>query len=241
MTSAPAEDKNLDSASVLGAGWRPLWELLGAKTARPRFGTFLRPFSAGAPREFPVDFPRLPLSMYSEKGLVYLASAPRKVPEKIKDLVTRCARCDTSALKESGSKAVVLRGELCKYIHKEGGLEWIRPLNGRERDKALGFPPDASALAGEEQESPTSFSWGRLEASGNAFSPAIVAALLKPLCSAILQGGVPPLRPGFPNQTSAESALKALGASSSAPLLWETPAAEPRHRAQRIFRCLCLL
>ena len=208
-----------DLDAVLDDGWRPLWELLARTTSSSRFGTFLRPFSAGHPREFPASYCRLPLSMYSEQGLVYRPDSPPRTLEKIKELVARCCRCNTSDLKESGGRSVKLRGELCDWIHLKGGSEWLRPLNGRERDLALGFPSFASALPGEETES--SITWGRLEASGNSFAVPVIAALVKPLATAILSGIAPPLLPGFPSTPTASAALAALGASSSTPLAKE--------------------
>ena len=154
--------------------------------------------------------------MYSENGLVFRPDAPPAQLEKIRDLVRRCVRCNTSDLKTLGGGAVKLRGELAEWIHLQGGDKWLRPLNGRERDRCLGFPDFASALPGEEDES--SITWGRLEATGNSYAVDVVAALLLPLCQAILQGEVPKLLPGFPSVSSASEALRALGASSSQPL-----------------------
>ena len=216
LVTAQPKPLLVSADSVLDKGWRPLWELCSPTKPSDRFATFLRPFSPGKPREFPARYHRLPLSMYSEHGLVYRPSAPRHILEKIKDLVARCARCNTQDLKELNGRSTKLRGELCDWIHSEGGIEFLRPLNGRERDRALGFPPDASALPGEEQE--LSLTWGRLEASGNTFAVSVVAHIVSPLAEAILKGGCPPLRPGFPSTRTAEEALRALGAASHQPL-----------------------
>ena len=128
----------------------------------------------------------------------------------------RCARCDTHDLKEVGGSSTKRRAELCDWIHLGGGIEHLRPLNGRERDLCLGFPPNASALPGEEQE--LTIHWGRLEASGNSFAVKIVAHLVRPLAEAILAGGRPPLLAGFPSTPDSATALQALGAASTKPL-----------------------
>ena len=96
----------VDPGSVLDRGWRPLWELLGTSKSRPKFCTFLRPFPPGRPQEFPAAFTRLPLSMYSEFGLVYRPDSSREDLSKLADLVRRCARCDTHDLKTVGGSAV---------------------------------------------------------------------------------------------------------------------------------------
>lgn len=124
---------------MLDKGWRPLWELLGTFKPCPRFCSFLRPFPPNRPQEFPAAFIRLPLSMYSEFGLVYRADAPREAFSKLSDMVRRCARCDTHDLKTVGGSAVKLRGELCEYI-LSSNYKVARPFNGRERDLCHWFP-----------------------------------------------------------------------------------------------------
>ena len=61
--------------------------------------------------------------------------------------------------------------------------------------------------------------WGRMEASGNAFSPSVVADLLRPLALHILGGAPLPLQGSFPPSFVPEEILKALGASIATPLL----------------------
>ena len=205
----------VDPPSVLDKGWKPLWELLGTSKSRPKFCTFLRPFPPGRPQEFSVAFTRLPLSMYSEFGLVYRPDSSKEALSKLKDLVLRCARCDTHDLKTVGGSAVKLRGELCEYTHSSN-YKVVRPLNGRERDLCLGFPPNASSLPGEEAD--LSMNWDRLSATGNSYSVPVVACIVRALTSAIKSGSVPLLLPGMPSVLTPAAALSALGASSSAPL-----------------------
>ena len=218
LDTSPPPPIEVKVKDYLDPGWAPLWDLDKGESDRPlrRFGTFLRPFGPGAPREYPAQFTRLPLSMYSESGLVFRPDAPPAQLEVIRDLVRRCVHCNTSDLKTVGGAAVKLRGELAEWIHLKGGSAFLRPLNGRERDRCLGFPPFASALPGEEGED--SITWGRLEATGNSYAVAVVASLLRPLCKAILAGSVPKLLPGTPTVSSASAALQALGAVSSQPL-----------------------
>ena len=73
QTTTP-QRREVDPAECLRPGWRPAWELTGA-SCRPRFRTFLRPFGPGRPREFPKPWPRLPLSAYDDRGLVYAKGA----------------------------------------------------------------------------------------------------------------------------------------------------------------------
>ena len=51
----------------VSSGWAPAF--LGVEPSGG-FGTFLRPFTAGEPSEYPASFPRLPLSSYDRRGLV---------------------------------------------------------------------------------------------------------------------------------------------------------------------------
>ena len=168
------------------------------------------------PREFPADYPRLPLSCYNEQGLVYRPDSPPDVITQLKSLVVSNMRIDTSDLKKPGGKAVALRAKVSDFIHKQGGISHLRPLSPSERDRALGFPDTASAL--EDDPDHTALDWGRMDASGSSFAVKVVEHIFSPLADHILRDVPLALRPGFPTVATAASALQALGASSTAPL-----------------------
>ena len=216
ISEAPTVE--VDPASCLAPGWRPLWGLCpqAADVSSQRFGTFLRPFGPGKPQEFPASYHRLPLSTYSEHGLVYRPDAPPDVLTRIRSLVEQNMRISTADLKKIGGRAVKLRGVVADFIHKDGQARYLRPLSSTERDRALGFPAGASALEPATNES--QLDWSCMEATGNSFAVPVLAHILKPIADFLLRGVPLPLHDGFPTTLSPSAALAALGASSSTPL-----------------------
>ena len=194
-------------SDALDPGWKPLWEFesnIGFDDQT--FCTFLRPFGPGAPPEFPADFMRLPLSQYSRRGLVYNSEASKEELSEVKKWVSEAVDISTVNIKSKGSPAQRARGRLATWIHREGGSRLLRPLRAHERDKALGFPGDASALDSPELEL---IDWTRLEANGNCFSPVVIAQLLGPVKQYVETGSIA-LRPGGPSVSSRHEALLSL-------------------------------
>ena len=178
--------EDVDPSAVLRPGWRPAWELAGDKRAeavRRKFRTFLRPFGAGAPSECPVEFWRLPLSTYDERGLVFCPSAPSAMIDRAREFVHRSMRINTRDVRVSGSKALSERLRLARWIHAEGGDCVLRPLSGGERAVALGFEADDASLQDHED-----VDFEALKVTGNAFSPKVVGQLLAPVIDAIVSG-----------------------------------------------------
>ena len=200
----------LDAGSVLDSGWRPLWEFpSGIRQPDKRFSTFLRPFKPGFPEEFPAPFRRLPLSAYSDRGLVYRSDVSGDNLRLLEDLVVSCVRIKTTNIRVKGSPAILARIRLAEEIHVRGADQFLRPLNGRERDLSLGFPAGASSLP---EDSTEGFLWEPLEASGNAFVVPVIAHILQPLAKFLLQADspLPELLPGFPSVLTREEALVSL-------------------------------
>ena len=185
----PAE--YVDFLQPLDPGWLPAMTLLGPRRLPIdfRYPTFLRPFQRGKPAEFPEPYPRLPLSQYGPGSLVVkepLTTAERKeLAPIIRDLQQVGG---TSRVR--GSPTYNARASICRFIHVGGGGRLLRPLRGHERDLCLGFPSGASALADDKADE-LGIVWGQLEASGNAFSPFVVAHFLKPWVAKLVSGKWP--------------------------------------------------
>ena len=191
----------VDASSILDDGWLPLWHLMpewysgsgGSLPAHPRFATLLRPFKAGCPMEYPAPFPRYPLSRYTCRGLVYRADAPE---HDISEIKSRCAsawRGGQAELRTPKSDAVARYSSLVLWIHKQGGERILRPLNGDERERALGLPVGSTSVPACDGDGGCQDPWLRAEASGNALCPAIIQQLASPAFKALAKAGPPPL------------------------------------------------
>ena len=188
----------VDPRDYLDDHWAPVWELPD-EVPKPtlRFSTFLRGFPPGrpGPREIPADLAavsRLPLHAYSDRQLVYLKSASKDQKEVIKSWLKRSICIRTDRLRSVGSKANQARCDLMRFIHLQGGHSILRPLNGPERDRILGFKSGASGLpsdsSAQEPESNRFFIRGHMEATGNTFSCQMISRVLAPWCSWVLKG-----------------------------------------------------
>ena len=216
LVTEPPAARVIDPSSVLDAGWRPLWELASsASTASTssRFSTFLRPFSAGFPYEFPASYPRLPLSSYSLRGLVYKADSTNSELEIIHSWIKSSINIDTNSIKEKGSPSQVARGLLCDWIHQQGGSRILRPLRAHERDLALGFPAGASSLA--DEDSSDGFGWPCQLATGNSFAVPVLAHVAQPVVDSVLSGNDFVVLPGFPSVLTEDEALISLGSQTT--------------------------
>jgi hypothetical protein len=179
VTTAP-DARQVDAAACLEEGWRPGWELTGA-SCRPRFRTFLRPFGPGAPPEFPVRWRRFPLSLYDERGLVFLKEAPPQELDKARGLLA-AARAARDTRPASGTvSSTHPRAVLASWIHTEGGDCTLRPLWPDERDRALGFPAGASGALGLDWSHEEA--WAAASATGNSFSHLWCATSCPPGCA----------------------------------------------------------
>ena len=128
--------------------------------------------------------------------------------QRVRDFLRTSVDIDTSLLKTPASAAVVARGALARWIHQEGGADSLRPLNGDERDRALGFPAGASKADANANDE-----WQRARAIGNAFSPSVVRRLLGPLFDSVAGGGAPVVRCSHLGRLSQSAALRQLGAT----------------------------
>ena len=197
---------------ILEEGWAPLWSLKSGPDPNMTFRTFLRPFASGAPAEFPMKWPRFPLTTYDERGLVYFTGASSEDLRTIEDLIMTNMRIRSSNLKVKGHPSVQVRGKVAKWIHLDGGSRALRPLSGIERERALGFPAGASAPQGSSASD-----WEREALTGNAFAVPVVISIAHQIGCA-LRGEQVHLRDGFPSATSSTEALRQLGASSTSAL-----------------------
>lgn len=208
---------SVDAASILEPGWRPLWELPSGRPAMDmRFATFCRGFGTGYPSEVADEhktFPRLSLHSYSRRGLVYRvnlsADDQNLLTEKVAQGVDGVQ--GRKALRHKGSKSVLCRGDLAKWIHVHGGFDLLRPLCGAERDRALGFPTGASSLPDDEG---SIFCLDHMLATGNSFAVPIVQHVLAPWTSWVLGGRTLDIDPGFPSISTLDGVLASLTPAS---------------------------
>ena len=214
--SPPPPPLTLQPSSVLDPGWRPLWELCPTPGAVPpsSFATFTRPQPPGRPPEFPAPFWKLSHFCYGERSLVYNTHASPSDLEQVRAFLTSAVRIHTSSLRDKGSTALRARGALATWIHQQGGRRALRPLLHHERDRALGFPEDASALP-DDVAAPDGFVWERLQASGNSFAVPVLAFLLRPFAEHVLHHAPLTPGPGRPLCSTQQEALQALTATHS--------------------------
>ena len=207
--------EDVDPATVLDPGWRPLWELDPRRQVRHQFRTFLRPFPPGIPRECPVEFARLPLALYDARGLVYRPDASPSDLDMIRSLTRAAVDGSKKVLRIRGSPANKARIALARWIHTQGGDRALRPLSGDERDRALGFPTGASVAAAFVDDVDPGLEYRRWQVTGNAFSPVIIGQLLQPLFDAAMSGATVPLSVRFPHYSSRDDVFLALKSESS--------------------------
>ena len=163
---------NIDTASFLKPGWRPLWELIHETTRTHRFGTRLRSCEPGQPREFPAPWRRFPLSMYGLNHLVYRPDAPE---EALADLRSRVQRgiieAPSNDLRPPNLKqeSVDRRGEFAEWIELQGGGGVARGLDIEEVERAMGWP--STALPEDDRlDDKSEAVWKRHDIIGNAFA-----------------------------------------------------------------------
>ena len=198
-------------SSILDPGWRPLWELCPIPGVAPptSFATFTRPQPPGRPPEFPAPFWKLSLFCYSERSLVYNTRASPADLEQVRSFLDSAIRVHTTGLRDRASPALRARGALATWIHQQGGHRALRPLLHHERDKALGFPHDASALP-DDVATHDGFVWDRLQASGNSFAVPVLMFLLKPFADHLLHETPLTPGPGRPLCSTRQEAIQAL-------------------------------
>ena len=116
-------------------------------------------------------------------------------------------RISTRDIRLPNSAAIKARASLVHWIHQEEGHRLLRPLNGGERDRLLGFDSGASSLP----EDPNYFYvLGQHQSSGNSFSVHVVSHVLQPWANWVINSGVPPTVPGLPTITDFDTAVKAI-------------------------------
>ena len=203
-----ADDFRADFSGILREGWRPLWELCGDRECR-RLSTFLRPFPPERPQENPTDYWKYPLHRYHEQGLLYFKSAPSHILDKIRGFVHGSIRAPGGdKLKHLGSAPNLKRRELCDWIHRDGGSQWLRPPDSEERELALGFPRGSSRTPPGFTPSPHGHEFDSGGLTGNAWSPPAAAHVLRPLAEHILLGKPLDVKLDMPPFTSKEDTLR---------------------------------
>ena len=192
------------SSQAIAPGWIPAFSLF--KDRAQFFGTFLRPFDAGRPQEYPAQYPRMPLSAYDANGLVIKDDLLPSCIEYIKDRL-HAIHVASGDPRDPKSLNFRLRRDLCSWIHREGGSKSIRPLSSAERLACLGFKtlvaPDHSSSFDEQVPF--------LKASGNTFSVPIFVGLLAPLSDFINGKSPSPVERLSLDILDRESALASLG------------------------------
>ena len=204
---------DVDPASVLEEGWRPLWEIDPRRQVRHKFRTFTRPFPPGMPSECPVDFPRLSLPIYDARGLVYRPDASPADLDTIRALTKAAVVVGPrakKALRTRGSPEVTARVALARWIHQQGGDRALRPLSGDERDRALGFPSGASSATEFADELDPGLEYRRWQVTGNAFSPVVIDQVMAPVFAAIAADGPMPNTVAIPDYSCKEDVMAVL-------------------------------
>lgn len=215
IETTPLASEAVNVLDSLDEGWAPLASLEKPLPGDWRFGTFLRPFAPGAPREFPSDFWKLPLSQYSLRNLVYKITASDEEKATLKKWVKDSVSIDCAQIRDAGSSSQVARAKLCTWVHREGGGALLRPLRGHERALALGFPRDASSLPDDVVDD-LGLNWGQLAMTGNSFSPKVVSHFLKQYVSSLLSGHEPALCEGSPTLSSKDAILQKIISTAEA-------------------------
>ena len=120
--------------------------------------------------------------------MTFKADTPLEILAKIKSRLQ-----DAQALGDYNFSPQA-REPFIRWIHQEGGLQYLRPLHGLERARALDYPVDL--LANTSSHVPFSEDdWTLISAMGNCFPlPSIVDAL-RPLASAMKENSRPMLSP----------------------------------------------
>ena len=213
----PVQSRTVDPANFLDQGWRPAWEFPSMEH-RPdlRFGTFTRGFDIGHPPEVPDDvksFPRLPLHAYSDRLMVVKQNLSDSEKTTVAKWMSSSVRISTQGIRDPGSPAMQARSSLVKWIHQEDGHKLLRPLNGSERDRLLGFNPGASSLPDDPKNF---FVLGQHQSTGNSFSINAVSHVLQPWATWINNSGTPPTTSGMPTITDFETAVAAIQPPASA-------------------------
>ena len=113
---AISPDQTIDRASVLAAGWFPLWERRGRpprSSMGHRWPTFTRPFEPGKRIAFPADYPRFSLGMYDDFGLAYRRGASSADLAQLDRFINRNINSSSQSkvsLRTPKSPAIALRG-----------------------------------------------------------------------------------------------------------------------------------
>ena len=180
----------------LDKDWRPLWELFHEPKPSTRFRCLLRSFPPNLPVEFRRQWRRYPLSMYSLFHLVYLATASEEDLEDVKFRVRQGIILSAdSELRRVGpsNEAILRRGALATWIHREGGHRLLRHLHVHEMEKMMGFPVGTSRLPDDGPSAdidPTC--WGPRDVIGNAFAIPTIKYIFSHIIPHIMSGEVIP-------------------------------------------------
>ena len=181
--------KPVDSKSCLDKGWTTAHDI-GILPANKfhRWDCFLRAHGPGSPPELPLDFYTLSPHAYTASNLTFKADTP---PEILAAIKSRLHEAQALGDYQFTPKA---REPLIRWIHQEGGLQYLRPLHGLERARALSYP--VNLLVDTSSHVPFSENdWTLISAMGNCFPlPSIVDAL-RPIATALKQNSRPTLSP----------------------------------------------
>ena len=166
----PPNKQHVDYRQALDPGWQPWHDAAQSNKDSPRWPTFTRPFGPGGPPEWPSDFTHLSLRSYTADNLVIRTGTPKTVMDELKHILEEAQALQRGSQPFDFEK----RGALATYIHKQGNDTVIRPLNGRERARALGYDYEHLHTS---STTPTQFSevdWQVSALMGNGFSVPVI-------------------------------------------------------------------
>ena len=123
---------------------------------------------------------------------------------------------------------------LCKvFMRGEAMMEYLE----REREKVLGFPPMSSALPDDPTDVTSDeghYVHHQMQSTGNSFSVPVVAHVIRPWCTWVINGGELALHPGLPSIFEKHEVLSAIlptgspaGVSRVNDCLWSLPVRAP--------------
>ena len=174
-----------NKSSILDKGWISAPTALGFPgKERDRWATFTRPFGPGGPPEWKSGFTHLSLRTYVMNNLVVKADINEQQKQQLIKLIR-----DSDAFDPAYDKTVDcdIRGRLVTYIN-DTNHTIIRPLNGRERARALGYPYHKLHTQPDDPQPFSDHDWKVIATLGNAWPIPLIQHLMQQFVPQFVSG-----------------------------------------------------